>query len=103
MAQPMESSVDESQPSYDLVHVPQSTQRSLIRASVIEFDLLMYSAIVGQVPQIAPLMDSFLAPPPEQFRQDRPEPTWSPFVLSFHLRAAYRQNPLLLATPEIAA
>jgi len=95
--------VDEIQPSHELVCVPQEPPQSLMRASVIEVDLLMYGAIVGQVPQIVPVMDPLLAPPPEQLRETRAEPTWSPIVLNFHLRAAYRQNPLMLATPEIAA
>jgi hypothetical protein len=99
----MESAVDEIQPSHELTCVAQESERSLMRASVIEIDLLMYGAIVGRVPQIVPVMDPFLAPPPEQLREIRAEPTWSPIVLNFHLRAPYRQNPLMLATPEIAA
>ena len=94
--------MDEIQPSDELVCVAQEPERSMMRASVIEVDLLMYGAIVGRVPQIVPVMDQLLAPP-EQLREMRAEPTWSPIVLNLHLRAAYRQNPLMLATPEIAA
>ena len=94
--------MDEIQPSHELVCVAQEPL-TLMRASVIEVDLLMYGAIVGHVPQIVPVIDPLLAPPPEQLRETRAEPTWSPRVLNFHLRAAYRQNPLMLATPEIAA
>jgi len=75
----------------------------LMRETVIEVDMLMYAAIVGHVPQIVPV-DQFLTAPIVVARPaETPEPTWSPIILNIHLRAAYRQNPLMLVTPEIAA
>ena len=75
----------------------------LIRASVIEVDMLMYAAIVGQVPQIVPVNQISATPIVVARPVETPEPTWSPIVLNIHLRASYRQNPLMLTTPEIAA
>jgi hypothetical protein len=74
-----------------------------MRASVIEVDMLMYAAIVGRVPQIVPVVNEFMAPPSLPRPQLPAEPTWSPIILNIHLRSTYRQNPLMLATPEIAA
>jgi hypothetical protein len=92
----MECTVDNLQQTGD-------TDAPIMRASVIEVDMLMYAAIVGQVPQIVPVASRppMLPMPPRV--EVRAEPNWSPIVLNIHLRAAYRQNPLLLATPEIAA
>ncbi len=75
----------------------------LMRASVIEVDMLMYAAIVGQVPQIVPVEQISATPIVVARPVATPELAWSPIILNIHLRAAYRQNPLMLATPEIAA
>ena len=95
--------LQQSENSNALIVIPDETDSPPMRASVIEVDMLMYAAIVGNVPQIVPVVNEFMAPPLLPRPEIPAEPTWSPIILNIHLRSTYRQNPLMLATPEIAA
>jgi hypothetical protein len=74
-------------------------ERSTKVSFAVPADLVLYAALVGKTPEIAPeLADPLMAA--TLARRDNP---WSPMVLSIYLRQVCRQQALKINKPELAA